>query len=353
VSKVSSHLGVDGNVRPLLQSNTAADRICVATYVFGEYDVYIPYFVYSVLRSYPAYYCKVFIAGHLRSKIARALDIVRRDVSERFDITRVTPHDLLGIPSTGSNRAAPNAKYAARWFLPRDAFAGFDHAYMGDVDFLIVPEYPSLSDQHVAHIQAWGLPFSNARREGTRKLTGLHFVKVDPYFDAIEGSGIRKLADLPGFDDLLRKPGADESILYEFMDVVFGVSRYGAPEYRPYHGFHLSAAEHSLWRLAFDDNRHRNTPDRWGRFGGNTYSRELLMQSMKALFFRDPTFWRLYGEVSNAVIDRFTVLAGTSPLDTIRRAGTAFTRLGSRRIRRMMRRIGRRLPPTVHRLGMP
>lgn len=106
-----------------------------------------------------------------------------------------------------------------RWILDPPEYKDFDAVYIGDVDIFIVPEEPTLCDQHLKHCRKLGLPYSNAlrpagnkklpkgfrtiadmvlnvgllntlrfivnKKSDTRQLSGLHFFKTEDYLEKI------------------------------------------------------------------------------------------------------------------------------------------------------------------------
>jgi hypothetical protein len=321
----------------------------VATHVFGHHQEYVPLFVYSVLRSYPEYYCKVFIAGEARQHVLQALELVRTGLSTRFEIIQLGTTDVETITSSTRRGRNDVIRRSMRWFLPAEAFEGFEFLYIGDIDFLIVPEQPSLADQHVRHMNATGMPYSNAVRPGKR-MTGLHFARTQDYFDGLRRAGMEDFASVQAKLEERDPLGADEHVLFTMTRVAFAGSGAVPERFRPYHGFHLAAARHSLAGLLWHDSRHTDVADCEGHFGWNCYAREELLECMRTLFLGDPLFWTLYRLNASESMHRMLVLLNrTSPhvLGPLRSVGLAASRRGVRRLRssavKFMRRLsGRR-----------
>ena len=125
-------------------------------------------------------------------------------------------------PNTKSNNKA------CRWLLDSRYLGEFDHVYVGDVDFLILPESPSLLDQHVQHSEFLGLPYSNMIRpydsdrsyipiEQQDRLTGLHFFSTREYFRKMDPIISRYKESL-----LEPRDGSDEKVLYAMATEAFG-----------------------------------------------------------------------------------------------------------------------------------
>src|SRR5690625_6105803 len=61
-------------------------EMCMTVYVFGDYTRYIPYYIYSILKSYPVYYVKVYTKDPLSSNEKNSLKLIRNQVSSNFKI---------------------------------------------------------------------------------------------------------------------------------------------------------------------------------------------------------------------------------------------------------------------------
>ncbi|MBY7142194.1 hypothetical protein KFZ56_03620 [Virgibacillus sp. NKC19-3] len=126
-----------------------------------------------------------------------------------------------------------------RFLLPSYEFKDFANVYIGDVDFLIINEHPSLLESHLDHCQQISLPYSNQIRPGSKRLTGLHFYQVDEYYEKMN-SAIQHYVDDPekitqAFQTLKR----DEEFLYQMIEKNIGFRDMKKYHYRPHHGFHL------------------------------------------------------------------------------------------------------------------
>lgn len=206
-------------------------EVCITQYVFGSYTRYIPAYIYSILTAYPDYFVKIFVAGKLSRDETVALSLMPNG---NFTIVEGYQADKV--------RKGLLPKYVRR-LIPQEEFADFKYVYNGDVDFIIMPEIPTLKDWHVAHCAKLGLPFSNAIRPGTKRVSGLHFIEVEPYYKAI---GKRLLYYRTHYKEveaqLVRT--SDEWFTYTLLDEVFGLDSLRAEGFnRPEHGVHLA-----LWR---------------------------------------------------------------------------------------------------------
>jgi hypothetical protein len=185
-----SHVVRPGRGSPLPVTDEASgpsagrwSGLCVATVVFGDYREYIPYYIHSISVAYPTYAVKIFVTDpELPESVLAALACLRRLGLSRFEV-RVGCFRLFANSHTPVVGRQALGIYL-RWLLPPAEFAGFEYGYVGDVDFLILPEAESLHEGHLRHIRKLGVPYSNVVRRGTRRLSGLHFFEVRPYFAA-------------------------------------------------------------------------------------------------------------------------------------------------------------------------
>lgn len=192
--------------------------LCFCVSVFGEYRSYIPVYIYSILKSYPDAYVKILLEKTLSVEIKNLL--------------RLLPYKNYVVKENywQDNFSNKFEKKARRWMIPESEFDTFEYAYIGDVDFLIVKEKPSLLELHIAHCNKIGLPFSNEIRITEKKrITGLHFIKVKEYYAALK------------IDKSKWKGKSNEEILYLIIEDSFPdfKEKLAIEIYRPHHGFHL------------------------------------------------------------------------------------------------------------------
>lgn len=221
-------------------------RLCVAVYVFGTYSRYIPYYVYSILKSYPEYHVKIFVDKELSSSEKKCMELIKKGLSSNFSISENYFREYGFLDET---HIGGGGKKILRWLLPEWEFEGFDYIYVGDVDFLIVKEEPSLLDSHIQHCEQTQLPFSNKIRlapdstNRTNRLTGLHFIIKEPYYKVI-GSHIASY--LENKDILLNALSGisnNEQFLYNLVEQNFDLNKLlNHDDFRPHHGIHLGLA---------------------------------------------------------------------------------------------------------------
>ena len=228
-----------------------ATRFLFCTFVYGWYQSFIPSYVYSILKSYPQYACRILLRESLEPGVRTALQIVREAVDGQFEvIENVMPH-LVG-------RCA-----GMRWLLGEEHFAGYDYGWIGDIDFLHVREEPSFLAQEIDRATAIGKPYANVVRSPPAPkgvMTGLHFIVVKPYFARMQPiiaaalqdpniiqpdgkSGAEGMESPPSRGSIsIPSTGSDEFLLYHLVKQGCGVLE--ADETRPYcwqnhHGLHL------------------------------------------------------------------------------------------------------------------
>ena len=265
-------------------------KLCVAVYAYGDYLVYIPAYAFSVLCAYENYSCKVYLSASSPEWLNEAFRTLAAQFDKRFQVVLLDEESKQILKILESHGCQPGF----RWFLPYDTVREFDFVYVGDVDFLIVPEEPALGQQHLEHMKFEGVEYSNLDRGDTR-LSGLHFCRAEFFnhsYDAEFFSYIQE--SLKAFHGV---SGIDEYLLYKIVE-----RRYGAicqkGKFRPGHGFHFAACRRSfleLWLNDFHHNRHLG--DGW--FGQNRYPRQYLLRYLKLNLFADPVFNKLYKRSMN------------------------------------------------------
>jgi len=249
--------------------------LCFTTYVFGWYQDYIPTYIYSILLAFPQHFVKIFVKEKLTENNKRALDLVKRHVSDSFEIIEefddLDHCKIQHLPSL-------------RFLMTRDYFEGFDYVYFGDVDFIIYNENDdNFYDHYVEHMKQTGLPFSNEWNydRGKFRMTGLHFIEKDSYFDAMD-SIIEETKNPKG--NLFRKecsydsrtsPSYDEEMLYYMTTRIFDLRPLDG-YLRPFHGLHFGTFRSGLYS--------------W--FSANQFSRRTGLKSEMLLKDCLPLWWR-------------------------------------------------------------
>jgi hypothetical protein len=158
-------------------------------------------------------------------------------------------------------------RWNAQRFLNMPALR-LPHTYIGDVDILILDS--DIEAVHADHCRALSLPYSNVVRPNLKRLSGLHFVKTDPYFGVITPDFVSAFLDRFVVD---RDAWTDEDMLYGMMEASFGLPLHADPTvagFRPSHGIHLcrhrTPTGNPGWGIAQSRIRkfhHLKEDDRW------------------------------------------------------------------------------------------
>lgn len=217
-------------------------RLCITTYVSGpDYQDFIPIFIYSIHKAYPDYNVIIFVGEAVSRNVSRSLDLLRPAAS-----FRIIENHLPYVPKSMSLRVSSMSK---RWLLYDEEFLRYDYVYIGDIDIFIVKEEPALVEQHLIHCQTIGLDYSNIiRRSHYNRMSGLHFVKTEPYFTRMLPV-IRKYTELLNNDELVYQNSC-EYMLYDMIsESGLGLCPRATgkdlkdpkqPSFRPNHGVHLA-----------------------------------------------------------------------------------------------------------------
>lgn len=205
-------------------------KLCFAPFVFGKYSRYIPLYIYSILKSYPDYFVKVFFRDFLSIKEKECLDLLRKQLSLNFEV----------VENFYSNVKTEHPKLL-RWLIKEEYFLDFENIYFGDIDFLIVKESSSILKSHLKHCKKINLPYSNVIRRGSKRMSGLHFIKRKEYYEKMNEEinyFINNSNKLKEFEILEKSP--NEHFLYYliYKKIGFGLLDQ-IPPWRPHHGFHL------------------------------------------------------------------------------------------------------------------
>ena len=112
------------------------EQLCIVAYVFGGYTPFIPFYVYSVLKSYPDYFVKIYVHEQLPEKEKICLELVRQRGYDRFQIVENYRDVILAKQPNGINDN--KVLKVLRWLLPYEEFKDFDYVYIRDIDYLII-----------------------------------------------------------------------------------------------------------------------------------------------------------------------------------------------------------------------
>jgi hypothetical protein len=234
-------------------------RCCFTTVVYGWYKDFIPIYIYSILKSFPQHYVKIFLKDKLDDHNTQTLRLVK-DRNDQFEIVEnFTELDWCQIPHLA----------ALRFLLTREYFQGFEYVYFGDVDFLIYNIFKdNFVDTYIRHCDETGLPFSNGwnYKDGKHRVAGTHFVVKDLYFDAMDKiieevrqpDGRFRLECECECDDT--EPTYDEEMLFYMTSEVFDL-RSIKNYYSPRHGVHFGTYRHFMDRAYLSNYRAKALSD--------------------------------------------------------------------------------------------
>lgn len=252
--------------------------LCFVAFVYGDYTQYIPFYIYSILKSYPEYYVKIFVNKKLNSIENKALEMIRERLSTNFEIRENYFKEFnieeLKIPEEG--------KKALRFLLPKEEFLNFENVYFGDIDFLIVKETPNLLEGHLEHCKKTGLPYSNIVRKNSKRLTGLHFYKVDEYYNKMDEIIYSYLENKDKLVSHLSKYKWDEEFLYDIVKEGIGFEGLSKYDYRPHHGFHIGTIRHGKITKGYLENGEHNPVHMLPSY--------TELKNKLAVYYRDPLF---------------------------------------------------------------
>lgn len=212
-------------------------ELIFCAYVFGDYSRYIPYYIFGILSIYPQHYVKIFLNKELSDSEKQALKYINStnyEIIENYSLKVNLPQNYIRY---GNEKLI-------RWLLPYDEFKDFKYAYFGDIDILIKQENPTLLSEHINHMNALELPYSNVIRKKFKRLTGLHFIDVKNYYSKVSFH-IQDIIDNPPIKHI-ENMIEDEDFLYYLINRSIGFSHHKEYmfekekyAYRPHHGVHL------------------------------------------------------------------------------------------------------------------
>jgi len=229
----------------------------------GKYKMFVYPYISSILINVPNSFVEI-IVDDLSYFSQQELDKLKDLFKDRFKI-RNYKKELNGW----NLNLLSNLQTNAIRFLDQPNFM-CDTTYIGDIDILVLDS--NIETNHIDHCEMINLPYSNVKRQGQTRLSGLHFVKSKEYFTKITKE----------FQNIVinqinskRAPFySDEHLLFQMMVESFGVPSDSKREvcfpnaeplkvqymYRPQHGLHTSPnrnnIEHSTdgWGFSLDRN---------------------------------------------------------------------------------------------------
>lgn len=217
-------------------------ELVFSSFVFGSYQKYIPYYIYSIWKTHPDSFVKIFIEKDLELNIYEILEYLKKNKIGNFEIIKLkTSFEEY----TKYKMKGGGVKTLIRYLIGEEHFNTFDYVYIGDIDILFLPEEMSVPDFHIRQLSKLRLPFSNKVRvdvngEATQRLTGLHFFKTKEYFERISPIITRVKEDKAYREKYMHGLKRDEEFLYKINQEAFNfdVKTVSMAE-RPWHGLHL------------------------------------------------------------------------------------------------------------------
>ncbi len=255
--------------------------ICISTYVYGSYTKFIPFYIYSVLKSYPDYYVKILVRDQLNKQEKKSLNLLKSNLSTNFEV-KENYFNNINLPEMETKG---QSNKTLRWFIPEKEFINFKYAYIGDIDFLIVREDPPLLDGHLSHCKETNLPYSNRIRNGTERLSGLHFIIVKDYYEKIGSIINYYLNNLDKLYEDIKKANKQEEFFYNLVESTIGFGDIHKQNYRPHHGFHLGCIT-----LEGKIKKDYYFPKKYANKNNNKY---LNIKEQIEGYFKDPLFLKM------------------------------------------------------------
>jgi len=209
-------------------------ELCFVAYCDLVYQKYVPYYVYFCNRAYPESKIKIFLDCEIDKSLRSSFDLVSKNSNVSFydNTFKDIPHSITKLK-------------ASRFLLDSSYFKDIKYIYIGDIDLFISKEKISLLEQHLIHCNETSLCYSNAVRDlDYNRLTGLHFIKTDEYFEKMDAI-ITKYYEALRAESLSvsdqHKGCLDEMMLYKMVEE----ANCGFPKnyFRPHHGLHIG-----VWR---------------------------------------------------------------------------------------------------------
>ncbi|MGB1308737.1 MAG: hypothetical protein ACPG6B_07490 [Oceanihabitans sp.] len=217
------------------------NSLCFASFVFGNYQKYIPYYIYSIRKTYPLSFVKIFVEKELDFNIKSALQVLQENNITNFEIVKVD----IEYADYKNFKIKGGGGKLIRWLVGFEYFKEFEYVYIGDIDIFFLKEEVSVLHFHKAQLKQLQLPFSNKVRlfkDGnlTKRLTGLHFFKTKEYFEKVEPIISKIKKDAIFRSEYLQGLKRDEHFLYKINKEAFQFhDKTVSKAERPWHGLHL------------------------------------------------------------------------------------------------------------------
>ena len=221
-------------------------KLCISTFVSKEYyHQYIPFYIYSIKKTYPDYFVKIFVKEKLDRRAMNNIKLI--ESAKDSEITLKGFEVIEDFFSVFPNDANGNIAKGLRWCLPGSLFKGFEYVYIGDIDVFVLPERKDLLSFHLDQALYFKLPYSNCiRPENPYRMSGLHFVSEE-YFKIVEDTQKRFIeyilsSGLKNFRNPYSGHQDNEYMLFRLI-IESGLKLPYPPVWdRPKHGIHTGEA---------------------------------------------------------------------------------------------------------------
>ncbi len=215
------------------------NNICITTTATGSYIEYAPYYIYTILKNYPDYYVIIY-CDNVPTKVKKGLDIIKKKLNtNNFELKIILDNNINDIIHEGGLKYC----HYYRWLIPYDDIKNFKYLYIGDVDYFIFKEDPSLLEWRVEQCIKFNLPCSGFVRKkqynGVNRIAGgMFFIDIEKFYttDMINDINIYR-----NYNTLKNLGEWDECFLYNLVKKHFNnidiLKRPNGIEYD--HGFHI------------------------------------------------------------------------------------------------------------------
>lgn len=153
------------------------EKMCFMTVANKPYQKYIPWYLYFLNRAYPKAYKLILLDGKITDKIKPMITLL----SGNFEIRE-------NVYSPAFTNIDGDTIKCLRWLTYEPKFEEFDCMSIGDIDMAIYKESPSYMEQHLAHCDQLGIPYSNFMRPssaGPKRVGGINVIKPREWFNAV------------------------------------------------------------------------------------------------------------------------------------------------------------------------
>jgi hypothetical protein len=209
------------------------------SFIYGKYYRFIPYYLFSIKINYPntdviLLYNNI-LPDYIKKYVLEYKNVILlENVGSEFEWVNNIKHKGA-------------VKQSLRHVLYFDFFQEYDNIYFGDVDILLLNESENLFTFHTKQSLKRKLPFSNRVRTlpsspliPSKRLTGLHFVNVESYFEKMRPIQIKFIENVNYRNEILNKSDRNEEVLYYLCKDAFKFDSIEVSKNkRPWHGFHL------------------------------------------------------------------------------------------------------------------